>query len=395
MTRGPQTSLNLDELLGYVGMVIERGIPGSVWVRAELASVTDRRHLYLDLVQHDDGGREVAKCRANLWARERFAIEGKFRRATGGGLTAGIAVLLSVVPEFHPQFGFSLTVLDVAPEFTVGDMARKLDAIRDTLTKEGLYERNKTFAVPRDFTRVAVLSPRSAAGLGDFRREADRLQAAGACDFTYFEATFQGREAPRSLLRALGDVTLEHARDAFDALVIVRGGGATTDLAWLNDLDLARAACTLPMPLVTGIGHARDDTILDEVALVRRDTPSKAAAFVVGVVAEAAFEAAANFSKIAAVGRGALDRAEREADEGHARVRRAARRLVEREDARVDALMRQALGLSPHRTLRRGYAIVRRGAHVVTTAEDARAGGALSVEFKDGDVPIALDSRSA
>ncbi|PYE55276.1 exodeoxyribonuclease VII large subunit [Deinococcus yavapaiensis] len=395
MTRGPQTSLNLDELLGYVGMVIERGIPGSVWVRAEIASVTDRRHLYLDLVQHDAGGREVAKCRANLWARERFAIEGKFRRAVGGGIVAGIAVLLSVVPEFHPQFGFSLTVLDVAPEFTIGDMARKLDAIRDTLTREGLYERNKAFEVPRDFTRVAVMSPRNAAGLGDFRREADRLAAARACDFVYFEATFQGREAPKSLLRALADVTLEHAREPFDALVVVRGGGATTDLAWLNDLDLARAACTLPMPLVTGIGHARDDTILDEVALVRRDTPSKAAAFILRKIAEAAGEAAANFAAIASVGREVLGRAERETDEIHGRVRRAARRLVDREEASVDAFMRQALGLSPQRTLRRGYALVRRGAHVVTTAEDARSGGALFVQFRDGDVPVTLDSRGS
>jgi exodeoxyribonuclease VII large subunit len=302
----PKQFLELSELLDYVGMVLGRGIPGSVWVQAEIASLTDRRHLYLDLVQHDDSGREVAKTRANLWASERFRLEAKFRKATGGRLKADIKVLLQVVPDFHARYGFSLTIVDVAPEFTVGDMQQKLGRLRDTLTREGDYERNRALPLPDDPARVAVLSPRGAAGLGDFRREADRLARAGVVTFEYFEATFQGREASSSLLGALAAAHLAHAGQAFDLLVVIRGGGASTDLAWLNDLEVARAVAKFPAPVVTGIGHARDDTILDEVAAVRCDTPSKAVAWIERRVRDAAATAEGQFRRIRAVGREVL-----------------------------------------------------------------------------------------
>ena len=325
MTRTPATFLELSDLLAYVGQVIERGIPGAVWVRAELASVTDRRHLYLDLVQsasleQGGDGREVAKARATLWARERFALEGKFRRATGGGLAAGMNVLLMVTAEFHPQYGFSLHILDIAPEFTVGDMALKLDGIRRTLAEERLLARNRSLPEPSDYTRVAVISPANAAGLGDFRREADALEAAGLVQFVYLPATFQGREASSSLLNALGAALLAHAEAPLDALVLIRGGGATTDLAWLNDLELARAVARFPVPVISGIGHARDDTILDEVACLRMDTPSKAAALIVGTVAVGAQQAERDFRQIVAAD--AARRSRRRPDDRRTRRRR-------------------------------------------------------------------------
>jgi len=391
----PQQFLQLTELLEYVGMVIERGIPGSVWVQAEIASLTDRRHLYLDLVQHDESGREVAKTRANVWARERFALEGKFRRATGGGLKANVKVLLQVMPDFHPQYGFSLTVLDVAPEFTVGDMQQKLDRIREVLVREGVFDRNRALSLPVDFARVAVLSPARAAGLGDFRREADRLARAGLCEFTYFHATFQGREAPASLLGAMAQARLAHAAEPFDALCVIRGGGATTDLAWLNDVDVARAACHFPAPLVTGIGHARDVTILDEVAACRCDTPSKVIGLIEDRIVEAAREARAQNAVITRAGREALRDAQARADGAYVRARRAARGVVVSRAAEVDHLMRQVLGLTPERTLRRGYALVRAERGVVTTARAAREAVRVTLTFRDGSVRAAVEPPEA
>ena len=143
---------------------------------------------------------------------------------------------------------------------------------------EGLLERNRGLPPPDDFSRVAVISPRAAAGLGDFVREAARLERAGAVEFVYLQATFQGREAAASLMTALSSALLTHLEAPLDALVIIRGGGAQTDLAWLNDLELARMVARFPVPVITGIGHARDDGILDEIACIRTDTPSKAAA---------------------------------------------------------------------------------------------------------------------
>ncbi|WP_424951146.1 exodeoxyribonuclease VII large subunit [Deinococcus sp.] len=388
MTRAPESFLELADLLSYVGQVVGRGIPGAVWVRAELSSVTDRRHLYLDVVQLQDG-QEIAKARATLWARERYSLEGKFRRATGGGLRAGMKVLLYVTAEFHPQYGFSLHILDVAPEFTVGDQMIKLDNIRRVLDAEGLLTRNRLLPPPGDFSRVAVVSPRQAAGLEDFAREAERLQRVGVTDFVYLSATFQGKEAPASLMGALSAALLAHLEAPLDALVIIRGGGAQTDLAWLNDLELARAVARFPVPVITGIGHARDDSILDEVACIRADTPSKAAAYILNTVAGAAGTALDAYRQIRTLGREVLTQAQSSSGWMQARVTRAAQGRVKGESERLDSTMRAVLGLTPQRTLSRGYALVRGPAGaVVTRAAQVRTGQGLTLEFVDGVVGV-------
>ncbi|GHF62019.1 exodeoxyribonuclease VII large subunit [Deinococcus metalli] len=391
-TRPPEHFLELAEVLDYVAAVIARGVPGAVWVRAEIASLTDRRHLYLDLVQLGDDG-EVARCRATVWARERFELEGKFRRATGGALEAGLKVLLFCTPEFHAQYGFSLHILDIAPEFTLGDVAARLSALRDTLVQEGVYGLNRSLPAPADYARVAVISPQEAAGLGDFRRETDALEAAGVIQFTYLEATFQGRAASASVTQAVALARGLHAEAPLDALVVIRGGGAVTDLAWLNDLDIARALATFPAPVITGLGHARDDTLPDEVAFARTDTPSKAAALIVRTVAAAAAQASADARTIRAVGAQTYVDAQARAEWARERARNGAARLVERQRADVDALMRQALGLTPERTLARGYALVRDHAgHPITRAAQVGPGQTLTLAFGDGVVSVREDS---
>ncbi|MGX9687999.1 exodeoxyribonuclease VII large subunit [Deinococcus wulumuqiensis] len=391
--RPPEHFLELSELLDYVGQVIARGVPGGVWVRAEIASLTDRRHLYLDLVQAGESG-EVAKCRATVWARERFALEAKFRGATGGAaLGAGLKVLLFGTAEFHPQYGFSFNVLDIAPEYTLGDAALRLEAMRAELVASGVYGLNRLLPVPGDFARVAVIAPREAAGLGDFRRETDPLEAAGLVEFHYLEATFQGREAGASLLRAVQAARALHDQEPLDALFVIRGGGAVTDLAWLNDLPLARALATFPAPVVTGLGHARDDTLPDEVACVRTDTPSKAAAYLVRTVVEAAAQAQEAARTIRAEAARVLVEAGAAADWARDRARTGAVRRLDAADAEVDALMRQALGLTPQRTLARGYALVRNAAgQPVTRAAGVEAGERLTLEWSDGTVTVQVDA---
>lgn len=391
-TRPPEQFLELSEVLAYIGQVISRGMPGAVWVRAEVASVTDRRHLYLDLVQLGEDG-EVAKCRATVWARERFSLEGKFRQATGGTLTAGLKVLLFCQPEFHPQYGFSLNVLDLSPEYTLGDAALRLDTLRQTLVQEGVYGLNRALPLPTDFARVAVISPTGAAGLGDFRRETDPLETAGVMDFTYLEATFQGREASGSLLRAAEAALELHGEAPLDALVVIRGGGAVTDLAWLNDLAFARALATFPAPVVTGLGHARDDTLPDEVAAIRTDTPSKAAALIVRTVAGAAAAAQEDIRSIRAAAASVLVDADAGALWARDRILGAAARQSDTARAGVDALMRQALGLTPERTLARGYALVRdEDGQPVTRAAAVTAGQPLTLEWQDGKAGTTVDN---
>nr|WP_183987750.1 exodeoxyribonuclease VII large subunit [Deinobacterium chartae] len=375
-------------MLTVMGLVVERAFPGYVWVEAEIASLTDRRHLYLDLVELGEDGKEMARARANLWARERYRIAAKFRAVTGGELAPGMRVLVKAVPEFHPQYGFSLNILDISAGYTAGAAQEKLARIRRTLEQEGLYDRNRNLEGPADFARVAVISPRSAAGLGDFREEADRLEAAGLCRFSYFEALFQGREAAASLKEALEDVTFQHALEAFDAVVLIRGGGAASDLAWLNDLELARTAARLPLPLLTGIGHARDDTILDEIAHTRFDTPSKVVQHLENTISENGRRALAAYESIRRLSRELLARRSTGLDALYTRIRRAAAHRVEVRSRDLDALMRRILGLSPQATLARGYALVRARGRTVRSAAEARQHAALELVFEDGTLEV-------
>lgn len=212
-----------------------------------------------------------------IWKSKATAITAKFEEATGEGLRSDIKILCLAKVRFDPLYGLDLIIEDVDPSYTLGDLAAKLARIRDWLVREDLYERNKALPAPVEFVRVAVISPETSAGLGDFRRETDRLQQAGLCEFLFFGATFQGIDAPSSLRTAVNEALAAHRQRPFDALVIIRGGGSVTDLAWVNDLELARLLCRSPIPVVTGIGHERDNTILDEIAHHRFDTPSKVA----------------------------------------------------------------------------------------------------------------------
>lgn len=384
--RPPENFLELSEILSYVGQVIARGVPGAVWVRAEIASVTDRRHLYLDLVEVGTDG-EMAKCRATLWARERFALEAKFRKATGGIFAAGQRVLIYCTAEFHEQYGFSLHILDVSPEFTLGEAAQRLEAMRETLVLEGVYGLNRLLDAPEDIDRLVVISPQEAAGLGDFRREMDRLEALDIIHPIYLEATFQGREASASLTRAIETARGLHAETRLDVLVVIRGGGAVSDLAWLNDLNVARALATFPAPVITGLGHAKDDTLPDEVAHTRTDTPSKAAAHLIRLIVQGAAQAQEDIRTIRTHAAQVLVEADAGTEWLKDRARTAAARRAEAAHTSVDGLMRQALGLTPERTLKRGYALVRDGAgQPVTQAAQVSAGETLILEWADGTV---------
>lgn len=177
-----------------------------------------------------------------------------------------IKILCLVQVRFDALHGLDLIIEDVDPSYTLGDLAAKLARIRQRLADECIYGTNQALPPPVEFLRVAVIGPETSAGLGDFRRETDRLQRAGLCDFAFFGATFQGAAVAASIRAAFDEALAAHGKSAFDALVIIRGGGSVTDLAWLNDLDVAQMLCSSPIPVLTGIGHERDSAILDEVA---------------------------------------------------------------------------------------------------------------------------------
>ena len=288
LTAVPESGVALSAFLAQVAEVVAVQVRRSQWVRAEISQLrqVNGGHLAIELVEHDAHGRLVARLQGFVWSSRAGIVCGKFAQSTGAELAVGLKVLLQLSAELNPAYGLRAIVEDIDPAYTLGDIEAKLKAIRETLEREGIAGLNRGLPAPSEFCHVAVISPQDAAGLGDFRRDADQLQAAGVCRFDYYTAKFQGQAAASSLLEALEQVRKAYEHGArFDALAIIRGGGSVTDLYWLNELELARTVCRMPMPVFTGIGHERDNTVLDEIAHRRCDTPSKVIGFIAGAIA--------------------------------------------------------------------------------------------------------------
>ena len=284
------TVLRLSDYLSAVDMVIKQTFNHRVWVKAEIRNLSSKSgHYYFELAEKDDDGKVIASCRGNLWRFRAARVLAKFERATGMPLDRDLTVLLKVSAGFHAQYGFSLTIEDIDPSYTLGDLARQYAEMVDRLTGEGLLNLNQQLPAPFDIEHVLVIAPEKAAGLGDFQADADRLARTDACHFHYHNATFQGNHAPGEIRQAIVSAQ-QQFYDTYqrlpDLLVIIRGGGAVGDLAYLNDYELAALVAEQPIPVWVGIGHERDKVILDEVAHSSFDTPSKVIAAIMTHLAQ-------------------------------------------------------------------------------------------------------------
>jgi len=278
----PEKGIRLSQLLAGVSQLVANAYKAPVWTMVEVIEVSSRGgHVYLDLSERTSEGRVLARARGMIWASVARAILPEFERVTGATLAPGIKLLVRGRPVFKPEFGFSIEVDAIDPEYTLGDLEARKREIRARLQKEGIYEANRALPGVWDFNAVLVVAPESAAGLGDFQAEAKRVESHAVCRFVYVHSRFQGEGAAQQIRKALLDgLATWHDANVSppDAVVIIRGGGAVNDLAWLNDYELAQTVCTLSIPVLTGLGHERDSTILDEVANHAYDTPSKVAA---------------------------------------------------------------------------------------------------------------------
>ncbi|ANH70175.1 hypothetical protein ABE85_02010 [Mitsuaria sp. 7] len=369
----PNKGIPLSRLLGGVANLISKAFGEGVWTTAEVLKVSSTKvgHVYLELSERNQStGDVLAQARAVIWSRSAEALLSEFRRVTGADLEAGIKVLLRAKPVFKSQYGFSLEVDGIDPAYTLGDLEARRRDIRERLKRELLFDRNRSLASPWDFKAVLVIAPERAAGLGDFAKEAQRLQAHGACEFSYIHSRFQGEGAAAEIAEALrvGLRTWSGA-ELPDAVVILRGGGSVSDLAWLNDYALARCICECPVPVLTGIGHERDDTSLDEVAHRKFDTPSKVILGIEEVMRSRVREARAFNERILNLTRRAA--ALTGADVLHLRrdVEQAAKALVAQ--ARADSKSAfEALRHASAATLRDARSAVRE--NVVAVRSDAR-----------------------
>ncbi|MBN2646482.1 MAG: exodeoxyribonuclease VII large subunit [Thiotrichales bacterium] len=290
---------SLSHFLQRVSQVLWQNFPGAQWLIAELSHLSERRgHLYLELSETDAQGNTLANARAVIWKTQAANIQQQFQRDTQMTLSAGQKLLMLCEVQFHSQYGLSLVVHEIDSRFSLGELEQKIKQIRQRLQQEGLYRANKQQVLPTDFFRIAVVAPPKAAGLGDFKVDAEQLSQHKLCDFTYFFSSFQGENLKKELLQALSQVLTEHQKRPYDALVIIRGGGAKLDLHQLNEYEIAARLSQMPMPVLTGIGHERDSTLLDEVAHSRFDTPSKVIHFIWQQIQQQAQNANQNWHKI-------------------------------------------------------------------------------------------------
>lgn len=283
--------LSLSDYLSTVQEVIRLSFDEPVWVKAEIRNLSIKGgHYYLELAEkEEDTDKVIANCKATIWKFTAVKIVLKFERESGIELSKDLNVLIKIKARFDPQYGFSVNIEDIDSSFTLGDIAKRYQQILARLSSEGLVNLNKSLPAPFDIENVLVIAPENAAGLGDFRKDADALNKANVCHFVYHSATFQGNTAANSIMECLSSGLRQWAKDYAippDLIVIIRGGGAVNDLAYLNDYDLAALLCKRKVPIWVGIGHEKDRTILDEIAHRSFDTPSKVIAGIRNVISE-------------------------------------------------------------------------------------------------------------
>ncbi len=386
----PTKGVPLSQLLAGVATAVEQAFRQGVWTTAEVVRVDGDPHVYLELAERDAGGTLIAKAKAIVWGRDVERVLGTFQAATGVRLAAGIKVLIRAKPEFSAQYGLTLHVDAIDPNYTLGDLEAKKRQIREQLTAEGIFGRNRALAPPWDYRTLLVVSPPRAAGLGDFARDADRLQRHGVCEAVYAHSRFEGEGAPASIREAIAEAIATWPGQSLpDAIVIIRGGGAVNDLAWLNDYELAHFVCMSPVPVLTGIGHERDNTILDEVAHQRFDTPSKVIAGIQALIVKRARESQSAFDEVAGLAMRQLRTRRKDIDDLEADTRRRvletvanARAAVQERMTTVQRSAQRTLHDAAQRTLQ-ALSDVRAGAGGRLATARARSSALLSQVLAD------------
>lgn len=354
-------SVGLKAYLDDIADVVKR-VPAA-WVRCELHAlkIADR-YVKMEFIEVDAQGKQIAKVQGGRWPAVWQRIDAQFK-AAGLALEAGSQVLVKLEPKLDATFGFQVDVKDIDLTFALGDLNARMQAIRKNLQDARIWSQNRSLPPPADFVRVSVIAPAQAAGLGDFRSTADRLVAAGLAEFVYYEVPFQSREAPAKIVDALRDIyragSASETRSC--AVAIIRGGGASADLTWLVDQKLAEAICRMNVPVMTGIGHAQDRNLLDEIACIPCDTPSKVVERISSTITRAALDGRRAVESIRTQAGQIVSRSEAAVSAAGTAIERDARETVRLAEATVLAA---ATGLKP-----RVRALLDRSHTVITSAQ--------------------------
>lgn len=396
------------------------------WVIAEISDFRVSRHCYMQLLEKDDAGVTIATARATIWQNKYMELNRKFYTATSQQLANGMKVMLCVSATMSEQYGFSLNVTDISPEFTLGDMQRLRREIVQRLTREGVINMNKELGIPKKPQRIAVISAAGAAGYGDFCKQLANNSYGIKFYTCLFAATMQGQNTVPTVINALERIH-QHL-NLFDVVVIIRGGGSTTDLNSFDNYELALHVANCNLPVITGIGHERDTTVLDFVSAIPVKTPTAAAEWIISqcsqclqqvidyrtsivntvttilreenkhlqyvsenvpVLAKAMLDKeqiklARVMSIIPATASGRITTAQAHINSHAAMLKNVVQQVLKQESMRLASLNDKVTLLSPQNILNRGYSITMLNGHAVTDVSQLSPGDTVTTRFKTG-----------
>ena len=375
---------SLSELCAEIQEVIENDLLERYWVRAEIASLSARGHCYMELVEKAEDNMLAAKVRATCWSNVYSLLSAYFIQETGQALRVGMQVLVEVSVTFHPVYGLSLNVWNIDPTYTQGDLAKQRQATILRLTEDGVMELQQRLELPTLIRKVAVISAADAAGYGDFCDQLQNNRFGVKFEVELFAAVMQGDHAPKSIIKALNEIVSEEEK--WDIVVIIRGGGATTDLGCFDDYELASHCAQFPLPILSGIGHTRDMSIVDMVAHTSVKTPTAAAEWLIERVAKQVEMISQLVLRLQRATQHAVVQENNKLQAYMQRMSHAAQRLLMQEQNRLQMWTKTIELHSPERIFKMGYSLTMVNGKPVMRKEDVKEGDVLKTYVQDGVV---------
>lgn len=385
-------SYSLSELSSLIEHSINYYVPQNIWVRAEISSMTVRGgHCYMDLIEKsaDDDAILAAKMRAVCW-RDNFAIISMFfEQTTHQQLHAGLQVLLEVSCTYHAVYGLSLLVESIDPSYTLGDLQKQKEQTIERLKKEGVFQMQQLLELPVLLKRIAVVSAPDAAGYGDFKHQIEQNQYKLKYSLQLFPAIMQGDRAEQSIISALEKIYSEQKN--FDIVVIIRGGGATTDLSCFDSYNLSSVCAQMPLPILTGIGHQRDVSIVDMVAFKALKTPTAVAEFLINHQAEHLQYLLHLQQRLLSSASLRTERAKHRLDNLRLRIDSAHKRYIYTQTEKLNLVERLLLQLSPEKIYKKGYSLTFKDGKIVKSITELSKGDNIVTELIDGIIKSTVE----
>ncbi len=385
-------AIGLLELNNRITTAINAAGLSNTWVVAETSDVRQSNgHCYMELIEKDPNTGSIrARARATIWASQFLKLNAVFRNATGSPITSDIKIMVRASVSYHPVFGLSLNINDINPEFTLGDLLRRRREMIARLKADGIIDQNRSLSWQEVPQRIAIISAQNAAGYGDFINQLYTNRYCLRFESKLFHAIVQGEHAAESIISALQQIAEE---DCYDCVVLIRGGGATGDLAAFDNYDLAASIAMFPIPVVIGIGHERDVTLLDYVANTRVKTPTAAAELLISFGVEA-------LSRLQRIATDILDRSTACLNSQHRRLENAMARIplltsniIARQSDRLKSFESLLTALSPEATLRRGFSITRINGNAITSASALSLGDMITTTLSDGQIQSTVTEK--